>query len=604
MDGREAGPSGDEAMSTPLAGTPFGRYRLIRELGRGGEAVVHLAEDARLGRPVAVKIFPGLAAIDDPAAPARVRREVEMLSRLDHPGICRIHEAGVEGGLAFIAMSYVEGRSLEAERRDGIGILDAARAIADAARVVHHAHSAGIVHGDLKPANLLLRPDRSCVVLDFGLAPILDASLPNAAISRPAGSLPYLAPECLARGPDARSDVYALGCVLFELVTGRTPFAAPTRAAMIALLTRDEAPLARRIASGVPRDLEAILAKALSRDPVKRYATAAAFADDLGRFLRAKPVHARRPGAIDAAVRLARRNPAAAGLVVFLFAFLTAVTWLARAKSFQLERNLGEAELQAKRASLAAEDAARHVARHERLADRGRLADLETRASKIYPPHPDLVPALEAWLSDARALAGRLETHRRDLAEVRSRGSRSPGRPLDPAVSGAVRREIADLRARGAAAEDVRERLEEALPHVDEWTYDDQADAAQDANLAGLVKAFEAFLDPDPHRGTVASVARRIEDARRVGALMSGEHAATWASACSDIADREQCPRYGGLALAPQSGLLPLRKDPASGLWEFLHVLSGDAPRARDDGSWEITGATGHRSRAPPEREP
>jgi len=112
-------------MSGDTPGTEFGRYRLIRELGRGGEAVVHLAEDVRLNRTVAVKIFPGLAAIDDPAAPARVRREVEMLSRLDHPGICRIHEAGVEEGLAFIAMSLAassiylvnDARDVEADRQ-------------------------------------------------------------------------------------------------------------------------------------------------------------------------------------------------------------------------------------------------------------------------------------------------------------------------------------------------------------------------------------------------------------------------------------------------------------------------------------------------------
>ena len=188
-------------MSTGTHPT-FGRYRLIREIGRGGEATVHLAEDPVLRRTVALKVFPPSFAAGRADPPAGFSNEVGVLSRLEHPGICAIHDAGIQDDCAYIAMSYVEGRTL-AE----IGPLEpaeAARIVAEVAATLSAAHAVGIVHGDLTPANVLVTHDGRPVLLDFGVARFLDASAHGARPARLAGTLPYLAPECLTSAPDVR----------------------------------------------------------------------------------------------------------------------------------------------------------------------------------------------------------------------------------------------------------------------------------------------------------------------------------------------------------------------------------------------------------------
>src|SRR5262245_54068297 len=242
-------------MTADLEGR-FGRYRLLRELGRGGEATVYLAEDEVLGRKLAVKIFPPMPGEE---ASERLRREVSVAARIDHPGICSIHDAGVVDGSPFIAMSYVEGKTLAECARSAPH--EAVSLVARIAAIVAAAHEAGVVHGDLKPGNILVSDDGRCFVLDFGVARMMDESRqqPGGA-NRLAGTLPYLAPECLSGAPSALSDVFALGAVLFERVTGRTPFVAPTRAALVDRILREEPPLLCSIDASLSRDLEAVLA--------------------------------------------------------------------------------------------------------------------------------------------------------------------------------------------------------------------------------------------------------------------------------------------------------------------------------------------------------
>lgn len=601
-------------------GESVGRYRIVREIGRGGEAVVFLAEDPKLGRQVALKVVPDAAPVAGGPAAERFRREVEALSRLDHRGICRLHDADAHEGIPFLVLAYVEGRTLE----DPAALPPEARipAIEEVARALQAAHDAGVVHGDLKPGNIVVTPAGRCVVLDFGAARLRDASGAGGA-DRPAGTLPYLAPEALAGVAGARTDVFGLGAVLFELVTGRPPIEAPTRAALLARIAQEPAPLARDVAPGIPRDLEAVLAKALDRDPDRRYATMTEFADDLARLGSGDPVRARRHGLASRAFRRARRRPAAAALAGFGAAFLAVAAFVGLAKNLELTGHLDRAAGAERRAAADATRAEEHFRRHARLADHRRLQELLERSRDLAPPAPERIPALEGWLADARALHARQGSHRETLDALRARGRVPAPDDLGPSVPPALRRRIEDLRAReerlaglaesgpkrdrepgalsareaAAAARRLRalfERIVESPPPGEVRIYDDEIDAWQDRTLAALVSSLERLGDPDPAAGMIAAVERRVGECRRLAAAEAdAAHRDAWVRACGSIADRAESPRYDGLRIRPQSGLVPLRRDPASGLWEFLHLPSGEAPPEDAAGNLEMTAESG-----------
>jgi formylglycine-generating enzyme required for sulfatase activity len=513
-------------------GTTFGRYRLVREIGRGGEATVYLAEDPVLARSVAIKIFPpAVGGPGEPDAPAGWRHEVEALSHLRHPGICTIHDAGVQDGCAYLAMSYVDGRPIT--ERAPANEAEAAALAEDVARVVAAAHGVGVVHGDLKPANILVTPEGRCAVLDFGVARFLDAAEAGAP-SRLAGTLAYLAPECLAAPGGVAADVYALGAVLFQMLAGRPPRAASTRTALRALVATADPPLLRSVAPGASKDAEAVVAKALDRDPARRYPTMAAFADDLARLRRREPVSARRQGPAARAFRWARRRPAAAALLVVGFAFVAVAAVVAAVKNRALESSLADARVLAARAGIAARAGEEDLVRYERLADRRRVANLEARLERLIPPDPAILPALRRWQDDAAVLVARRDGHGRALA------------------------------------------------------------AGVDAWQAGVLEALLRDLDrlSDPVHGGKAEAARRIADAQRLEASLAASRDA-WDRARASIADVRECPAYGGLVVEPELGLVPLRRDPRSGLWEFLHVLSGEPPAGGAGDAWRIEAATG-----------
>ncbi|MCB9831844.1 MAG: serine/threonine protein kinase [Planctomycetes bacterium] len=318
-------------------------YRPIRELGRGGQGIVYLAEDERLGRRVALKVL----QLAGPAAVpllARFRREALAASRLDHANICPVIESGVEGTLAYIAMRYVEGETLAArlagsrDRRSfhvGVenaddGETGAGRATTEPApaepdrrqllvmvekiaRALHAAHELGIVHRDVKPGNVIVTPNGEPVVLDFGLATALDGD--DSSLTRSGellGTPAYMAPEQLRAGEprvDRRVDVWALGVILFELLAGRRPFAAPTRVALVRRIVEEEAPALGLVVRGLPRDLEVIVQVALARERDRRYATAEDLADDIRRHLENRPLRARPSSVLDRCRRWSRRNP-------------------------------------------------------------------------------------------------------------------------------------------------------------------------------------------------------------------------------------------------------------------------------------------------------
>ena len=294
-------------MSTLGIGSRLGRYEVRSKIGAGGMAEVYLAEDTELGRRVAIKLLPPDTSADDHAR-KRLLREARAAATLDHPHICAVYEVGEVEGHRFIAMQYVEGESLDVKlKRATLDVKDALTIAAEVADALAEAHGRGIIHRDIKPSNVVITPRGRAVVLDFGLAKIVDD--PEAAqtmvetqsvLSGPGavlGTVPYMSPEQV-RGEtlDGRSDIFSLGVTLYEMLTGQRPFADKSSAAIAsAILTREPAPLARFVPDAPP-ELERILSKMLRKDAEERYQTAKDLLIDL-RALRDELEFQRRLGA-------------------------------------------------------------------------------------------------------------------------------------------------------------------------------------------------------------------------------------------------------------------------------------------------------------------
>ncbi len=360
---READPP---ARGTSQFDTPdrIGPYQVIRELGVGGQGVVYLARDTRLDRVVAVKVV-SMGRLRSGTALARFRREAAVASRLDHPGLCTVYDAGEDSGQPYIAMRYVEGETLSRRIHAGEGATAAAsqsegatpatlssapttptpttrrtvpaaaeiRArvalIEKVARALQVAHDAGVVHRDIKPANIMVMANGEPVLLDFGVARDIDgeASL----LTRTGeffGTPAYMSPEQIAGGEaGAASDVYSLGVTMFESLSGQRPFEAPTHDQLCRMVTSDPPPSLRRSNPAVERDLEIVALTALAKEPERRYRTAAALADDLQAWLHRRPIRARPVTRLQRVSRWIRREPVRAALLATLVLLAAVVGW-------------------------------------------------------------------------------------------------------------------------------------------------------------------------------------------------------------------------------------------------------------------------------------
>ena len=268
------------APDAPPAET-VGPYRLLGELGRGGMGVVYRAEDPRLGRLVALKVLPAALAADA-RAKERLLLEARAAARIDHPNVCTVYEvAETDGGRPYIALACYDGETLADRLAHGpLPVGEAVRVARGVAAGVAAAHARGVVHRDLKPSNVFLCRDGTPKVLDFGIAKVPGVALTEA--GQTPGTVAYGAPE-QARGlADARSDVWALGVVLHEALTGRRPFAAPYEAAVLYAVLNEDPPPPSRANPDVPAALDAVVARCLAKDPDGRFQDAAALDDALG----------------------------------------------------------------------------------------------------------------------------------------------------------------------------------------------------------------------------------------------------------------------------------------------------------------------------------
>jgi tetratricopeptide (TPR) repeat protein len=405
---------GDSRRFIPAAGAPFANgvagYQLLEKLGSGGMGVVFKAVQPGLKRLVALKLLRhGSEA--SAAVLVRFRREAELTARFRHPNIVPVYDVGEANGEPYLAMEYVTGGTLRDRLQNKIlPAADAARLVEKLARAVEYAHGQNVVHRDLKPGNILLDgpetgsgteaptlhdsrtntptppPELSPKITDFGLAVGRDQSSGLTRQGQILGTPSYMAPEQAIGKTDEAGpavDIYALGAILYECVTGRPPFLAETELETLRQVTEQDPPPPRELQPNVPRDLETVCLKCLHKDPAKRYPTAGALADDLARFRIGDAILARPSGTAERVVKWARRHPTASFTAgVGLLAVVAGlVLWAQYAAHLKIARD--GADLDASRARSAARVADEERVKAERLA--GQLT--ESLASEARQRH-------------------------------------------------------------------------------------------------------------------------------------------------------------------------------------------------------------------------
>ena len=577
-------------------GTKIGCYQLLEQIGEGGMGVVYVAEQREpLLRRVALKLIkPGM---DSVGFVARFEAERQALARMTHPNIAQVFDAGTtDAGRPFFVMEFVAGDPItEYSDRHKLSNRERLELFIAVCEGVQHAHQKGIIHRDLKPSNILvMRQDARPTpkIIDFGVARATTGQLTERTLQTMAGqligTLDYMSPEQAdptSLDIDTRSDIYSLGVVLYQLVSGLLPFdynLAPdvrlseiqrnirevdpptpstrlrretgSATSIAALHGTDVRALARQLAG----DLDWICLKALEKDPARRYASASELADDLRRHLSSRPVLAGRPGIPYRVGKFVRRNRVAvlAGVLV---------AGASAAGIFGIVSGRIEAEARA-------DDVLR-------LSALQTLDDLVEEANELWPVIPEYVEAYDDWIARATELVEQLPSHEAKLAELRAKAQ--PRSTSEVAQPEAVH------------------MLQEQDPARDDWVFDSAEDLWWHNQLAKLVERLRTFADPvtgllstgiSPKYGW--GLNRRRDFAANLidQTITSAEVAANWQATSARIAASS---RYGGLKLSPQLGLLPLGPDSVSGLEEFAHLQTGKVPQRDASGNLIVSEETG-----------
>jgi serine/threonine-protein kinase len=413
-----AGP--DDAELPQLSG-----YEVLGVLGKGGMGIVYKARQRGLGRAVAVKMI--LAGAHAGArVRGRFRREAEAVARLQHPGIIQIFEIGEHEGQPFLSLELVEGGGLDRRLREAPpSAREAAEMVRRLAEAVAYAHRHGVVHRDLKPANVLLTADGTPKISDFGLAKYLEEEGGQTQDGAVLGTPGYMAPEQAQGrvgeiGPAV--DVWALGAILYELLTGRPPFKGSTVWDTLQMVRTTEPVAPRQIRSRVPRDLETMCLKCLEKEPRKRYATADDLAEDLRLFLAGQPIRARPVGAAGQLWRWCRRNPGVAVLWGLILALLVTVAITSTAAYYEVRAERDASEFDRQTA-------------HENF-------ELAKKNFELASQQKARAEANERAARDQANVATHYLTQLIERTERRLKAR--PGEPADPAVA-ALRRDLVPL---------------------------------------------------------------------------------------------------------------------------------------------------------------
>ncbi len=584
------------------------RYQQGVEIGRGATSRVYLAQDLELVRQVAMKVHEGPRQ----AVLWRFVREARVIGRLDHPGIVPVHDLGLtRDGRVFFTMRLIRGKSLkdllhEEELRTDPSLrrrfLEAVVRVCD---TLAFAHARGVVHRDIKPSNVMIGAYGEVYVVDWGLARIgaeERATPPGAADGSPLetlagqvlGTPAYMSPEQARGDPDSvgpRSDVYSVGSILYHYLCGHAPFceggSAPSSSAVLERIAAGIPPVLDASARALEPELASICARAMARDPRDRYASGSDLASDLRAFLDGRAVHAHGRSWPYRIEKWIRRNRA-----------VTVGLLLALGLTFVALRSTREA--------------------HARSTDLRFLADLRgplqlmDEIETLWPATPEHKAAIAGWIRKAEDLRMRADEYECELERLRRTGGRLPVEPIAQ-EDHARRREMQIVAAERALDQTggmliARERGETSEGPTVEKLRSDVASlerAVKAARARPVVPESQAFADAETqlrHDRLEAFLAeldfvvgreaprQRLLLARAALEVADKTEEAgpiTWEEARAAVLG---CPRYSGLDLRPQRGLVPLGPDPLSGLWEFAHVQSGCVPVRGTDGGLVIDG--------------
>jgi serine/threonine protein kinase/formylglycine-generating enzyme required for sulfatase activity len=604
----------------PTAPIPdhIGPFKILTKIGEGGMGTVYEAEQASPKRIVALKVI--RAGLASSALLRRFALESQVLGRLQHPGIAQVYQAGTAdtaaGQLPYFAMEFVRGVDVrQYVNQNNLSSRERLNLLVRLCDAVEHAHQKGVIHRDLKPGNILVDRTGQPKILDFGVARATDSDMQvttmQTDVGQIIGTLQYMSPEQVAADPgnlDTRSDVYALGVIAYELLTGQVPYDLKNHMLHeAARIIQEEEPTSASSINPIFRgDIETIVAKALEKDKQRRYQSASGLADDIRRYLEDEPILARPPSAMYQLQKFAKRNKGLFTALSAIFVVLLAGI-ITSTRSAINERAAKEEVL--------------------RLADIKRLANAQTAADDLWPAHPENIEAMEQWLREKAApLRDNLSKHEATLATLREQAieydleQQSNDRKTHPLAgelaekshqlpklrrqfeeataeeNPATQTKVAMLEKSISETEERIGELEDTVNNRRTWTFTDDELQWRHDTLAGLVDDLSTFVDDDPKKSTLASVDQRRAFARAVGeqSVSGADATAAWAEAIADVSALEV---YDGLRLKSQVGFVPLRRDPRSGLWEFWHVQTGARPAPNPDheatNSWILTGETG-----------